>query len=184
MRDTFERLDDKLIDGVFQPLADRIADHLPFDCFQQARACTSLSAIAWILSQGSIMAAATRSGSVPQQAFHAALLLLGLAAIMVLHTLFQHAGGAGRAQGRANPLRVTMYFHRLVILSGLTVSIVKATLGVGSLALLAVAFFATAAVYVGACSNPPPSRRQPLADSWGRRLATLPRQVNHVPTRP
>jgi hypothetical protein len=175
MRDILGHADERLIDRVFQPVVDRIAESLAVDCFQLARVCTSISAIAWILSQAAELIAAARSGWVGLQVFQTTVFLLGLGAIMVLHTLFQRIGRAGQGQGRANPLRAAMYTQRLIILLGLAGNLVKAAFGVGSPALLAVTLSASAAVYFGACSNPPPKQhsRSP-AGSW-RWLATLPR---------
>ena len=165
-----QRLDDTLIDGIFQPWVDWTAAYLPADCFAQARVCTSLSAVAWILSQAGSVTATAQSGLVGLQVVQATVLLLGLAAIMVLHTLFQRAD-SGAGPDRANPLRITMYGHRMIILSGFVVGVVKLAMGSGSLAVLAVAFFAMAATFIGACSNPTPKRHARLGKRSG--LATV-----------
>lgn len=176
----FDRVDDALIDRVFQPLVDWIAASMSLDCFAQARVCTSVSAIAWILSQAKDLAVAAQSGPVGRQVLQGVLLLLGLGAIMVLHTLFQRAGGRG-GQGRLNPLRVAMYAHRMTILLGLGVSVLKIALGVGSFVLLAMALFATAAVYAGACSNSPPRQQARQDASGGWRAGALLQRVSVRP---
>lgn len=173
MHRTLDHLDNALIDRIFQPAVDWIGAYLSLDCFAQARVCTGISAIAWILSQAGELILASRSAVVGLQVFQATLLLLGLSAIMVLHTLFQRAGSAGTGHGRANPLRLTMYGHRMVIMAGLVVSLVKAFAGVGSFALLAMVLFAMAAVYAGACSNAPPRQHVRLGRGWGRRWRPL-----------
>lgn len=164
----FARVDNILIDRVFQDLVNWLTPRLLLDCFGQARFCTNVSAFAWIWSQ----ARAVWSASIGIQVFQAALLLLGLGALMALHTLFHRIGGTG-SEAKVNPLRAGMYAHRFIILSGLVVNIAKATVGLDSCALLAVAAFTTAAVYLGACSNPPPKPRERW-DSGGR-LAALAR---------
>jgi hypothetical protein len=169
MREIFERLDETLIGRIFQPLVDWIAQYLLLDCFQQARICTNISAIAWVLSQGGDLSAAVRSGLVILQVLQTALLVVGLGSIMVLHSLFQRVGGQG--QGRANPLRAGMYVHRFGLLLGLVINIGRLAAGMGSGALL-VMVFATAAVYVGSCSNPPPKQREHRVS---RGLAMAPR---------
>jgi hypothetical protein len=165
MREIFERVDDALIGRGFQPLVDWIAQYLLLDCFQQARICTNISAVAWVLSQAGDLTAAARSGLVVLQVLQTALLLVGLGSIMVLLTLFQRVGGAGQGQGRANPLRAGMYMHRFSLLLGLVINIGRSAAGIGSGALL-VLVFATAAVYVGSCSNPPPKQREHLGSRW------------------
>ena len=174
MRNVLARTDDYLIDCVFQPVVDSIADLQSLTCFQMARVCTSISAIAWIWSQQADLVTAARSGWVGLQIFQAVIFLLGLGAIMVLHTLFQKVGSLGLGQGRVNPLRMAMFIQRLIILLGLAGSCAKAALGVGSPALLTVTLSASAALYFGACSNPPPTRHRRTRTNQGRMLATVP----------
>lgn len=183
MHRIFDRIDNTMIDYVFQPLVDWIAHHFSIDCFVQARVCTGISAVAWILSQARDLVLAVQSGVVGLQVFQAALLLLGLGAIMVLHTLFQRAGGGGKGPGRANPLRVAMYGHRFTILIGLLVSVLKLAIGVGSFVLLAMILFATAAVYIGACSHPPAKRQTQQGVDWRRRTAASPLLAGRVSVR-
>jgi hypothetical protein len=171
MRRIFDRMDDTLIDGVFQPLADLCmswgaAWNLPLDCFHLARFCGNVAALAWILSQAAGLSAAIRSGWLGLQVFQATLLLLGLGSIMVLQMLFQRDPGAGMA----NPLRDGMYLHRCCLLLGLAATLCRAAIGPGSPALLTVAAFATAAAYLAACSNQPPRWK---SSDWDRRLVPL-----------
>jgi len=176
MLDQVARADDGLIDRVCQPLVDRIGQHADIDCFKVARVCTDLSALAWILSQASVTAAAVGNGVVGFEAFQCALILLGLGSITVLRTLFERAGG-GRKGSQANPLRASMYTHRLACmlwLIGLLIKTAMTPVGFGSLALFAVGAFATLAVYVGACSNRPPQRREQRENSWNLRTAEVP----------
>jgi len=93
-----------------------------------------------------------------------------------VRTPFERAGG-GRKGAQANPLRASMYTHRLgclLWLTGLSIKTVATPVGFGSLALFAVGAFATLAVYVGACSNRPPKWREQRKDSWNARTAEVP----------
>ena len=168
--DLIERVDAFLIDKVFQPFVGWIAENLPFNCFQQARLCTSLCALMWIFSQAGDVAAAVRSGSATLQTLHGTLLLVGLGAILVLHAVFPRAGGN---VGHENRLRGQLYIHRLTILFSFAVNAIKAAIGLGSLPLFAVATLATAAVYVGSCSTPPPKRQEHLGTERGWKLSFL-----------
>jgi hypothetical protein len=169
MRGNFASLDGALIDKVCQPIIDWFAQHVAIDCFRVARICIDLSALAWIVSQASDAAASP--GSVPQ-GIQFGLIVVGLGAIMMLRATFQRAGG-GR---QPNPLRAAMFAHRLACLLWLTALLAKSTTmpaGLASMALFAVGGFATVALYVGACSNPPPTRREIRIDREQWRLAPL-----------
>ncbi len=178
MRESLARADDALIDCACQPLVEWIDQHMAIDCFGVARLCIDLSALAWILSQVGGMVTAAGAGTPALEVSQFAVMVLGQGAIMVLRTIFERAGraGSGRRDGRMNPLRAAMYTHRLACLFWLTGLLVKTATGpagFGALALLAVGGFATAAVYVGACSNRPQKLRKRGTDSWRRRAAAL-----------
>ncbi len=173
MRAALARLDDTLIDRVFQPWVDWMSGHLSLDCFRAARVCTDLAALAWILSQAGDVVAALGSAESGPAAPRCALLVLGLAAITVLRTLFQKIGGGGSA-ARANPLRAGMQPHRFLCQFWLVALLAKtaaAPAGLAAMGLLAVGVCATLAAYFGACSNPPPQRHASLA---GHAAAQLP----------
>jgi hypothetical protein len=178
MQETLVRADGALIDKVYQPLVDWIDQQIAIDCSRLARLCIDLSALAWILSQAGGAVAAVGTGSLAVEMLQFGLIVLGLGAIMVLRTVFEHTGGArgGRQAGRANPLRAAMQTHRLgclLWLGGLLARTVAAQMAFGSLTLLAVGVLTTTAVYVAACSNPPPQQREHKVEHWGRRLAAL-----------
>ncbi len=176
---SFARLDDGLIDRVFQPVMDWIAGRLALGWSRVACFGTDLSALAWVLSQadgvvaafGLPGAGAGRAQGVPT--FNIVLIVVGLASIMVLRTLFQRAGG-GRAGQGGNPLRAGMQVHRamgLFWLAGLSIKTATGPAGFGAWALLAVGVFGTMALYVAACVNPPPRRVDARAADRAWRLA-------------
>jgi hypothetical protein len=178
MQINLERVDSTLIDRVCQPVVDWIDHHMEVDCFRVARLCFDLSALAWILSQAGGAALAVRTGVPGLQVFQFVLIVLGLGAIIMLRAVFERPGGAGGGGkgGRPNPLRAAMYTHRLACLLWLAALLVRTAAGAaefGSLALLAVGGFATAAVYLGACSNRPPKWRERRADNGNRCLAPV-----------
>jgi len=165
MEKSLARVDGVLIDKVCQPLVDWLSQHLSIDCFRVARVCTDLSALAWILSQVPGLSAMAKNGALGPELFQFGLIVFGLGAIMVLRVLFERAGGtgSGRTGGVGNPFRTGMFTHRLTCLVWLTGLLVKTAIlpiGFGPLALLAVAGFATVAVYVGSCSNRPPKQQR------------------------
>jgi len=83
------------------------------------------------------------------------LLLLGLVALASLRTLFRRAAGR-----QANPLRPAMRPHRAIVLLMLAARIAQLhTSGLAELADLAMLICAAAALYLGACVEPPPLRR-------------------------
>ena len=168
MLGNFERVDGALIDKVCQPLIDWIDQHVVIDCFRVARTCIDLSALAWIVSQAS---GASLPAEVVPMGIQFALIVLGLGAIMMLRATFQQTGGVRRP----NPLRAAMYIHRLtclIWLMGLLAKTATMPAGLAPFALFAVGGFATVALYVGACSSPPPTRREISMDSERWRLAS------------
>jgi hypothetical protein len=180
MKESFARVDDALIDRVFQPLVDWIEYRTEFDVFRVARVCIDLAALAWILSQAGNLAQAVGGGNLGLQGFQFAVIVLGLSAMLVLRRLFERTGGrgAGSMGLAANPLRPGMQVHRaacLLWLIGLLVKTVASPFGLAALTLLALGVFATTAVYVGSCSNRPPKRRESRKCDWNLRLAAATR---------
>ena len=175
MLDQVARADDVLIDKVCQPLVDWIDQAAELDCFKVARVCTDLSALAWILSQASVTAAAVGTGNLGFEFFQCALILLGLGSIIVLRTIFERVGGS-RGGSQANPLRASMFTHRVMCLLWLIGMLIKTAMtpvGFEPLALFAVGAFATLGVYAGACSNRPPKRHEQRESLWSSRTAEV-----------
>lgn len=162
MREFFGRVDDGIIDRVFQPAVDWLGDIFDIDGLRAARILTDLSAGAWVLSQANQLGHAAASGHGAALSASVVLLLIGLSAIMVLRTVFQGStGGRGRAMA-GNPLRASMHAHRLMSLvwiCGLMIKTASDPVGVEMFALIAVGLFGAAALFAAACSPPTPRRR-------------------------
>ncbi len=171
MRQRLGRLDDILIDIVCQPVVDWIDQMVAFNCFRIARFLLDLAAFAWILSQAESAVTAARTGLPGLATFQFTLIVVGLGAITVLRSIFNRGGDGGstRQGGLQNPLRPGMFTHRLTCLVWMLCLLLKTALApanFGSGALLAVGTFATAALYLGACSKPPSKRRECGSEFW------------------
>ena len=79
-------------------------------------------------------------------------LLLGLVALISLRTLFRRAKGK-----HGNPLRMTMQPHRAIVLMMLVARLLQLQApSLADAADVAMLTFATFALYLGACVEPPP----------------------------
>lgn len=159
MADSFARIDDALIDRVFQPLAGGNAGHLALGPGRAARAAIDLATLAWILAEAGSIAMAASGRDLRACVVRGLVVVAGLSALTVLRGVFARSRGGGTA----NPLRPGMEQHRAACLLWLVALAVKALVspaGLEPLALLAVGACATAAVYLGACTEPPPSWRE------------------------
>ncbi len=165
MKDVVERLDDALIDRVFQPLADWLDHHIAFGIFRAARGAIDLASLMWICAEARDASAAARYPGL--MLFHFAVIVAGLWSLSTLRGLFPRTKGA--REGGANPLRAAMQLHRAACLFwmiGLAIKTASAPNGFEALALFAVGVFATSAVYLGACSTPPPKPRESRTFAW------------------
>ena len=165
MRERFTQVDDALIDRLFQPLADWLDHHLALGTNRAARAAIDLATLAWVCAQAGAAAQALGSQDVRSSVIGGAVMVAGLWAFTILRNVFQRTDSEAKARVRAeaNPLRPAMQLHRAACLFWMIALLFK-TLVVpadfGALALLAVGAFATAAVYIGACTNHPPKWRE------------------------
>jgi hypothetical protein len=157
MQLSFISFDDVLIERVFQPVCDTMADRLGVDRRRAACFCIDLASVGWILSQAHPLSAAVLGWEAGSAFLRVVLLLLGLVALTGLRGLF----GRLSADAKANPLRLAMRPHRAVILLMLFARLVALSgLSVPALADLAMLGFAAVALYLGACAAPPPMRRR------------------------
>jgi hypothetical protein len=157
MRLSFVTFDDALIERVFQPLCDVLADRIGLDCGRAACYCLDLASVGWILSQTPPLSSAVLEWEAGSAFLRVALLLLGLAAMTGLRGLFQRLSGSEKA----NPLRPAMRPYRAVVLLMLIARVVEwGDLSVSSPADLGMLGFASLALYLGACAARPPLRRK------------------------
>jgi hypothetical protein len=155
MQASFARFDNALIEYVFQPLADSITYRIGLDRLRVARCCLDAASIAWILSQAGSLSQAVTQWDSGAAFLRLLLLILGLAALTSVRTLFRRVA----SRGGANPLRAAMLPHRGVILA-LLVARLLALSGFDGAADLAMLGFAACALYLGACATRPPVQRR------------------------
>lgn len=177
MQERIARLDDALIDHVFQPIVNTLAARTAVDCFYLARLCNDAAALAWILSQLGCMSDALASGNMAFIGAEGTLIIIGLAALTTLRRVFDgRHGPRSSTGGRGNPLRPAMFLHRLCCLLGLGVQLfsnLTRPSGVAEALIIAVSLMTTASVYIGACSSPPPERRRQVNRHRTPRLAAF-----------
>jgi len=162
MLTSFARLDSALIERVFQPVVDAMAQRLGLGRLRVAGYFLDVASLAWILSQAGSLSGAAAQWQADTACLRLLLLMLGLAALCSLRTLFQRSGD-GRG---GNPLRVTMLPHRGVLLA-LLASRLFALGGFAAAADLAMLACAVCALYLGACVSRPPLRRASSAAAAG-----------------
>src|SRR4051794_8874345 len=115
MRQQFALLDDTLIDAVFQPWADRLAERWKLGTFRLARLFLDIAAVALILSQAAhVPGTAAYDDSLPYL-YPMLVLGPGLAAMSILRNEFRRTEKKATRKGHtANPLRLGMHWHRIV----------------------------------------------------------------------
>jgi len=155
MRKTFAPLDDVLIERLFQPVSDLISYRIGVNRTVTACFCIDIACLAWIVSRVRELSGAVITWNAGAAFLDLALLLLGLVALVSLRMLFRRAGGL-----QANPLRQAMQPHRAIVLlmlvSGLVQLHTPTLAGAADLAMLTCA---ASALYLGACAERPPIRR-------------------------
>jgi hypothetical protein len=164
MRKMFTPLDDMLIELVFQPVSDLVSYQVGVSRPATICFCIDAASVAWIASRTSGLSRAVIAWDSGSAFFNLAFLLLGLGALISLRTLFRRAA----TRKPANPLRLTMQPHRAIVLLMLASRLAQLPApGLTDAADLAMLLCATAALYLGACAERPPIRRQwqPMAPS-------------------
>src|SRR5215467_11751131 len=116
MKQEFALLDDTLIDGVFQPCAERIAERWRFSSFTLARLFLDIAAVALILSQAAHVPGSAALDATWPYLYSVVVLVPGLAAMTILRTEFRRTENKNTAHktSAANPLRLGMHWHRIV----------------------------------------------------------------------
>jgi hypothetical protein len=160
MRKGFAKFDGFLIERIFQPLCNLLADRFGVARFVAAGFCLDLSSLGWIVSRAPGLAQDVQAWDATPATLHLILLLLGLTALTGLRSIFRRQAG----QRKANPLREAMRPHRgillLLFIAQMThiepVGISQAADGVMLVAALL-------GLYLGACAGRPPVRRTVFA---------------------
>ncbi len=155
MRRFFGPFDDALFERLFQPLTSFLTHRFGLRRRGVACLCIDAATIGWIIARAGGLSKTITEDDVSTAILHLALLLLGIGALISLRSLFRRIGDRS-----ANPLRVSMLPHRAVILLLLAARVVHPAHGsLDEAADLAMLLFTWAALYLGACSEPPPLRR-------------------------
>lgn len=155
MRLSFSRLDDALIERLFQPVSDAISHGIGLPRAAVTCWCLDAAALAWIISRARGVSDAVVDWNAVDSFTGVVMMLLGLVALLSLRTLFRRTSGQ-----KANPLRLTMRPHRVVLLLLLLTRLTQLhTLDIADLADLATLTLAGVAMYLGACAERPPVRR-------------------------
>lgn len=159
MRKTFASIDDTLIERLFQPVTDLLANRLGLGRANAACVCIDAASLSWIVSRARGLSDDAASSHVATSLFDVSILLLGLVALLSLRTLFRRTG-----TGQANPLRQVMRPHRAIVLLMLAARLVQLQApGLADLADMAMLVCAASALYLGACGQPPRLRH---AAAW------------------
>jgi len=155
MRRFFAPLDDALFERLFQPLTSLLTYRFGLRRRPLACLCIDAATIGWIVARAGGLSRVIAEGDGASAALRLVLLLLGIGALISLRSLFRRIGDR-----TANPLRVAMQPHRAVILLLLAARVLHPANGsLHEVADLAMLLFTWAALYLGACSEPPPVRR-------------------------
>lgn len=156
MQARFSMIDDALIERVFQPLSDTVTDHSGLDRPWTACSCADVATLAWIISNARGLSDSMAASDVPGTCLAVFILMLGLAALTGLRSIFLKVPGTG-----ANPLRLSMRLHRGVALLMILARLVSwQTTGLSEIAELLMLVFAVSGLYFGACASRPPVRRR------------------------
>jgi hypothetical protein len=155
MRKTFAPLDDVLFERLFQPFSDFMSHRLGFGGTTAACRFIDLASLCWIVSRAQSLSKSVAAWDAAASSGDMAMLLLGLVALLSLRTLFRRAGAR-----QANPLRQAMQPHRAIVLLMLAVRLTQLQAPLfADLADAAMLAFAASALYLGACAQRPPVRR-------------------------
>jgi hypothetical protein len=157
MRKTFAPLDDVLIERLFQPFADMLTGHTGISRATTSCLCIDIASLAWIVSRAGGLSGAVTAWDCGDAFVDLMLLLLGLVALISLRALFRRTA----PKKQANPLRLAMQPHRAIVLLMLASRLAQLHApDLPSVADVVMLMCATSALYLGACAERPPLRRQ------------------------
>jgi hypothetical protein len=160
MRKVFVKFDGFLIERLFQPLCNVLADRFGIARFIAAGFCLDLSSLGWIVSRAPGLGRDVQAWDATPAAEHLILLLLGLTALTGLRTVFRRQAG----QRKANPLREVMRPHRGILLLLFVAQMTHIEpVGISQAASGVMLVAALLGLYLGACAERPPVRRRLFA---------------------
>jgi hypothetical protein len=155
MRQTLASVDDVLIERLFQPASDVLTHRVGLSRTTAPYFFTDLASLAWIVSRVPEMSALVAAWDAGAAFLVLALLLLGLGALVSLRMVFQRT-----ERTLSNPLRRVMRPHRAIVLLMLVSSLVQLRApGLANIADLVMLLGIASALYLGACAERPPIRR-------------------------
>lgn len=162
MRVTFVSLDELLIERVFQPLCDRLAERFGVPRLSAAGFCLDLASLGWIAARVPGLSGDVMDWDAGPATMHAVILLVGLTALTGLRSLFRRQV----TYRQANPLRRVMRPHRAILLVMLLARLAQMRApGIAGFADIAMLVAAIVALYLGACAERPPVHRSVFAAS-------------------
>lgn len=153
---TFASFDEFLIERVFQPARDLLAERFGVARASAAGFCVDAASLGWIVARVPPLSKEVVNWDVTPATLHLVILLVGLTALTGLRTLFRRQA----ARRQANPLRQTMRPHRAIILLMLLARLIDFQApGLAEFADVAMLVAGIGALYFGACANRPPVHR-------------------------
>lgn len=160
MQKVFAKFDGFLIERIFQPLCNLLADRFGIARFVAAGFCLDLASLGWIVSRAPGLARDVQAWDATPAGLHLILLLLGLTALTGLRSVFRRQAG----QQKANPLREAMRPHRGILLLLFVARMAHVEpVGIAQAADGVMLVAALLALYLGACAERPPVRRSLFA---------------------
>lgn len=162
VRRLFRPLDDALIEHVFQPASNFISYRVGLGRVTVACWCIDSACLFSIVSKARDISGAFMTLDASSCELNTGILLLVLTALVSLRTLFRRM-----ALRRANPLRATMQPYRAIVLLMLVAGLAQpGTPDAARAADVVMLASAAAALYLGACSEPPPIGRPGSVQSF------------------
>ncbi len=154
MQKMFGPLDDVLIERLAQPAAELLWDQLGIRRSGAACLCIDVAFLAWIISRTPGLVNAMVAWHVGFAALDATFEVLGAVALSSLRILFHRTKGRQR-----DPLRPVMQPYRAIVLLMLVARFGQAPeVDLADVADIIMLVFATSALYLAACKEPPPLR--------------------------
>lgn len=155
----FASFDELLIERVFQPVCNLLADRFGVKRASAAGFCLDIASLGWILARAPQLSRETMAWDAVPATLHLVILLVGLMAFTGLRSVFRRRTGSRQA----NPLRLTMRPHRAVVLVMFLARLMQfQAMDIATCADAVMLVAAAVALYLGACGERPPLHRSAL----------------------